>query len=126
MESLLLLMPKDCKCCNNHYASTPGFSPEVCCLRCGIMACPSCYHKEDNNGDKWRYVCEDCENIIIKQAGINAIDEKFLMKKSSKSSADPIPEEESRFEEIHDDDWHRDHKYYEEHSGGPFIWNLAI
>ena len=78
MTTLVNLMPKFCEDCEdeNPYYQRPGDSPEVTCIRCDQMACPRCVKKESFTSNRIKYVCKKCEDIIVKQDGIDAIDKK--------------------------------------------------
>ena len=54
MATLLLLMPKFCNDCKSStpYFQTPGYKPEITCLRCENIAFPHCVKKEDIRNKK--------------------------------------------------------------------------
>ena len=81
---IIELMPMYCKRCNSgkpHYTMV-GEVPKVSCRRCRKQACPSCYGEEERMQavNKWKYLCEDCDEIVSKETGEEALEAKYLDK----------------------------------------------
>ena len=88
---IIELMPLYCKRCNSgkpHYAMV-GEVPKVSCRRCRKQACPSCYGEEERLQavNKWKYICEDCDEIVSKETGEEALEAKYLDKAFMKKIA---------------------------------------
>ena len=107
METLLRLMPTFCEVCKDEepFVVFPGDVPRVTCIRCDKAACPRCYNGEDIEKDSICYICSTCKDLVSKQAGIDAIEDKFLKKKSisrkgEESNDDVNPESEDLEDDI--------------------------
>ena len=81
MATILRLMPKTCKDCKGQpYYMIPGQEPDVSCVRCKIMACPNCVPKDIITHKNVKYICDQCENIVSNDVGLEAIDVKYMKK----------------------------------------------
>ena len=87
-------MPKTCKECKNNVAYSELFSVStniIRCLRCDVMACPKC-HENDKYPRNCHYLCDECEDTVRCQMGVDSIETIHLMKRAGeeKQRKEPI------------------------------------
>ena len=73
------------------YSKVFSHSPVIIrCIRCDIMACPKC-HENDTFPKHCHYLCDECENIVKCQMGIDSIEMIHLIKRAGDEKPKKYP-----------------------------------